>query len=87
MAQVHLSLSRRHPHAAAYVALRDRLIAARKDAGLTQQQLADLVGRPQSFVAKYEVGERFLDAVEFLALASILKVELLDISQGVLAEL
>ena len=31
------------------------LVGAREKAGLTQQQLADLLGKPQSFVAKYEV--------------------------------
>lgn len=38
----------------------------RRDAGMTQQQLADLLGRPQSFVAKVEGNERRLDIVEFL---------------------
>jgi transcriptional regulator with XRE-family HTH domain len=42
------------------------LIAARKDAGLTQQRLADILHRQQSFVAKYEGGERRLDVVEFV---------------------
>ncbi|MGD0189088.1 MAG: helix-turn-helix transcriptional regulator [Roseiarcus sp.] len=42
---------------------------ARKDAGLTQQALADKLRRPQSFVAKYENGERRIDVIEFVALA------------------
>jgi DNA-binding transcriptional regulator YiaG len=42
------------------------MIAARKGAGLTQQQLAQRLRKPQSFVAKYEGGERRLDVVEFL---------------------
>jgi transcriptional regulator with XRE-family HTH domain len=41
----------------------------RDRAGLTQQQLAKRLGRPQSFVAKYEGGERRLDIVEFLAIS------------------
>ncbi len=32
---------------------------------MTQQQLADRMKRPQSFVAKVEGGERRLDVVEF----------------------
>lgn len=32
---------------------------------MTQQQLADLLRRPQSFVAKVEGNERRLDIVEF----------------------
>jgi len=39
---------------------------ARKDAGLTQTELATRLGRPQSFVSKYENGERRLDVLEFL---------------------
>ena len=42
---------------------------ARKAAGLTQQELADKLDRPQSFVAKYENGERRIDVIEFVALA------------------
>jgi transcriptional regulator with XRE-family HTH domain len=48
---------------------------ARKDSGLTQQQLAAKLRRPQSFVAKYELGERRLDVVEFL-----------DVTDGITAD-
>lgn len=53
-------------HSAEQLAFRQLMIAARKKAGLTQQQLADRLKKPQSFVAKYEGGERRLDVVEFL---------------------
>lgn len=36
----------------------------RQEAGLRQQDLADLLGEPQSFVSKYESGERRLDVLE-----------------------
>lgn len=42
------------------------LVAARHAAGLTQAELAEALGRPQSFVSKYEQGERRLDVVEFV---------------------
>lgn len=42
------------------------LIALRKEAGLTQTEVAVRLKRPQSFVAKYEGGERRLDVIEFL---------------------
>jgi transcriptional regulator with XRE-family HTH domain len=53
----------------------DLLIAAREKAGMTQQQLADRLGRPQSFVAKYEGGERRIDVVEFIAIARALEMD------------
>ena len=49
------------------------LIAARRSAGLTQDEVAKRLARPQSFVAKYEGGERRLDVVEFIALARALE--------------
>ena len=45
------------------------LIAARKKKGLTQIDVANALDRPQSFVSKYERGERRLDVVEFLELS------------------
>ena len=48
------------------------LIAARQQAGLTQQTVADALKRPQSFVSKYENGERRLDVVEYLRISEII---------------
>jgi transcriptional regulator with XRE-family HTH domain len=45
------------------------MIGARKKAGLSQAALAARLGKPQSFVAKYEGGERRLDVIEFLLVA------------------
>jgi ribosome-binding protein aMBF1 (putative translation factor) len=45
----------------------------RQAKGITQAQMAKALGRPQSFVAKIEGGERRVDVVEFLALADCLK--------------
>jgi len=56
-----------------------QLVAARHAAGLTQQQLANNLERPQSFVAKFEGGERRLDIVEFLEIARALKVHSGDV--------
>lgn len=47
-------------------ALMAALKQARLDAGLTQTELADRLERPQSFVAKYENGERRVEVVEFI---------------------
>jgi len=51
------------------------LIEARKRSGLTQSELAVSLGRPQSFVSKYESGERGLNIVEFIAVCDALRVE------------
>ncbi len=51
------------------------LIAARKNKGLTQSQVAEVLGRPQSFVAKYEGGERRLDVIEFLDVTEVLEID------------
>jgi transcriptional regulator with XRE-family HTH domain len=64
-----MSTSLRSPE---YQALREILVAARRAAGLTQQQVAERLGRPQSFVAKYEGGERRLDVIEFLSVSRAL---------------
>lgn len=42
------------------------LLVARQEAGLTQQEVSLRLQRPQSFVSKYESGERGLDVIEFL---------------------
>ena len=44
---------------------------ARKEKGITQAQLAKALGKPQSFIAKVESGERRLDVVEFVHLARL----------------
>lgn len=56
-----------------YEAFLEGLIAARKRQGLTQQAVADLLDKPQSFVSKYESGERRLDVVEFCQIAKVLR--------------
>lgn len=42
---------------------------ARKAAGLTQQEVADRLKKPQSYIAKVEGGERRIDIVEFIGIA------------------
>ncbi|WP_316189623.1 helix-turn-helix transcriptional regulator [Bradyrhizobium sp. SZCCHNS1054] len=61
------------------VLLQSLLIEARKATGLTQAELAEVLGKPQSFVAKYENGERRIDVIEFVDIASALGVPVADI--------
>lgn len=46
--------------------------SVRKAAGVTQVELAERLGKPQSFVSKIERGERRLDVIEFCQLAEAL---------------
>jgi transcriptional regulator with XRE-family HTH domain len=58
-----------------YQRLCELLIVARRKADLTQVEVAERLGKPQSFVAKYEAGERRLDVVEFIAVARALELD------------
>ena len=58
-----------------YDIFRRFMIAARKEAQLTQESLAKSLQKPQSFVAKYENGERRLDVVEFLIVTRVIGVD------------
>ena len=48
----------------------------RKAAGLTQSQLAEKLERPQSYVSKYESGERRLDIIELNAICQACSITL-----------
>ena len=57
-----------------YNQFRQMLIEARKVAKLTQIELSIKLSRPQSYVSKYERGERRLDLIEFLEVAEALQI-------------
>lgn len=57
-----------------YNRFRELLIAARKEKGLTQVELARKLSRMQSYVSKYERGERRLDVIEFLEITRALNL-------------
>lgn len=57
-----------------YDRFRRLLIDARREAGLTQSELARQLDRPQSYISKYERGERRVDVVEFLDIARALDI-------------
>ena len=59
----------------AYKRFRDLLVEARKEANLTQAQISSRLKRPQSFVSKYERGERRLDVVEFREVAQAIGID------------
>lgn len=61
-----------------YERFQQLLIDARKAADLTQTQLAGKLRQPQSYVSKYERGERRLDLIEFLEVAHVLGIDPAD---------
>lgn len=58
-----------------YDIFRRCMIEARKEAQLTQESVAKSIQKPQSFVAKYENGERRLDVIEFIIVTRVIGVD------------
>ena len=58
-------------HEKEYRQLLSRLLQARLDAGLTQMEVAQKLGKPQSFVSRSETGARRIDVIELKAFAEI----------------
>lgn len=56
----------------AYRILLETIVAARKEAGVSQVELARRVGRAQPVISLIESGERRLDVVEFYVIARAL---------------
>lgn len=78
---------RKSVHSEEQQVLRELLIAARDKADLTQQKLARRLGTHQSFVAKYEGGERRLDVLEFIAIARAIGADPLRLLRSLLQKI
>lgn len=59
----------------AYAVLLEVLVDARRGQRMTQSILATTLGKPQSFIAKIENGERRIDVIEFCAVVSALGLD------------
>lgn len=55
--------------------IRAILIAARREAGLTQRQLAALAKRPHSWIAKIEIGERKIFLADLFDIARAVRLQ------------
>lgn len=62
-------------HSTEYEKFRYLIQEARENSGLTQSQLASRLGKPQSYVSKYESGERRIDVVEFVKICNVIGVD------------
>ena len=56
-------------------ALIDILVEGRKQAGLTQRDLAARLKRPHSFIGRIEAGERRVDVIEFIEIARVMGLD------------
>lgn len=61
-------------HSDRYGRLCQLLIEYRRAAELTQIEVAEALSKPQSYVSKYENGERRLDLIELIDIAAVLGV-------------
>lgn len=64
-----------------YALFLSHLRAARKAAGLTQEQVAERLGQTQSFVSKCERGERRINVVELRAFCQAIGISFADFIQ------
>ena len=60
---------------APYVEIIDRLIARRRELGMTQTDLANAYGEDQSFISRVERRQRRIDVWEFVQLCRALRIE------------
>lgn len=70
---------RRWVSSEAYRVVIAAVVEARKAKGLTQRELAARLRKPASFIAKIEVGERRMDALELIAIIRAIGDEPADI--------
>ncbi|WP_407675209.1 helix-turn-helix domain-containing protein [Pasteurella atlantica] len=57
------------------------MISTRKKQGITQQQIANKLNKPQSYIAKIERCERKLDILEFIELCEAMNTSPITILQ------
>lgn len=72
-------------HTPKYRALLNTLVDARKSRKLSQAELAEELGRAQTFISKYERGERRLDVIEFIEVAIALEIDAVEVIRRLMA--
>lgn len=82
-----IAAMRRWVSSPSYKGAIEALVKARHVSGMTQREVAAAIGKPPSFVAKVETGERRLDFVEFIVLARALDQDPADLMGGIAREL
>lgn len=66
-------------HDQRYIELIALLRQARRKSGRTQSEIAQILGRPQSYVSKVETCERRIDVIELLRLCQAVEATLPEV--------
>lgn len=74
-------------HTILYQKVIARLRTKREERGLTQKQLAGMLGLPQSYVSKLETCERRMDFIELPTICNLLGISVVDFMQEVETEI
>lgn len=75
-------MSKRNPFDKRREILRNLLADARKSKKITQAQLAKQLQKPQSFVSKYENGDRLIDLIETHQICQALNYSFGELTTG-----
>lgn len=71
----------------AHQILVEQLIAARRQSGMKQEELAALLGKDQSYISNIERGQRRVDVLEFIALARAIGLNPINLFADIVGEL
>lgn len=63
------------PYSSASIALRELLKEKRLERGINQADISIILNRPQSFVSKYENGERKIDLIDFVFICKAMNID------------
>ena len=74
-------------HTILYQKVIARLRTKREERGLTQKQLAGMLGLPQSYVSKIETCERRMDFIELRSICNLMGISVVDFMQEVETEI
>jgi len=66
-------------HTGEYKTVVRKLRKARDNAGLTQAEAAEKLGKPQSYISKIERGERRIDIAELKLITTLYKIRMSEI--------
>jgi hypothetical protein len=69
-----------------YKVVGECLARARRQAKLTQADLAKRLRKPQSFISSYERGQRRVDLLEFLLITDALRADPLEVFGTIVAQ-